>query len=52
MSLDIRDKIHWVRCKLHVHRWRPEKDYQGKWYREFRDCGNVSGMSMFPPGAG
>jgi hypothetical protein len=34
MSLGIRDKIHWVRCKLRVHRWRPEKDYQGKWYRE------------------
>ena len=50
MSWGIRDKIHWVRCKLHVHRWRPEKDYQGKWYRECRDCGTVSGMSMFPPG--
>jgi hypothetical protein len=43
----LRDKVHWVRCKLHVHRWRPEKDYQGKWYRECRDCGTVSGMSMF-----
>jgi hypothetical protein len=48
----LRDKLHWVRCKLHVHRWRPEKDYQGKWYRECRDCGTIAGMSMFPPGAG
>ena len=48
----LRDKLHWVGCKLHVHCWRPEKDYQGKWYRECRDCGTISGMSMFPPGAG
>jgi hypothetical protein len=48
----LRDKLHWVRCKLHVHRWRPEKDYQGKWYRECRDCGTISGMARFPLGAG
>jgi hypothetical protein len=37
----LRDKAHWVRCKLHVHRWRPERDYQGRWYRECRDCSTV-----------
>jgi hypothetical protein len=38
------------RCRLHLHRWRIERDYQGKRYRECRHCGAVSGTSMTPPG--
>jgi hypothetical protein len=38
----LRDRLHWVRCKLHLHRWRFERDYQGKLYRECRDCGAVT----------
>ena len=43
--------VHRLRCILRVHRWNPKRDYQGRWYRECRDCGAVSGMSIFPPGA-
>ena len=38
------------RCRIGLHRWRIEKDYQGKRYRECRQCGAVSGTSMTPPG--
>jgi hypothetical protein len=38
----LRDRLHWVRCKLRLHRWRFERDYQGKLYRECRDCGAVT----------
>ena len=38
------------RCRIGMHRWRIERDYQGKRYRECRDCGAVSGSSMTPPG--
>jgi hypothetical protein len=41
------------RCRLRLHRWHIQKDYQGKPYRECRDCGTVSdtGMTPFgPPG--
>ena len=38
----LRDGLHWVRCKLHLHRWRFERDYQRKLYRECRDCGAVT----------
>ena len=51
MLSGLRDTIHRLRCILRVHRWNPQKDYRGKWYRECRDCGAISGMSMFPPGA-
>src|SRR5215218_5460135 len=43
----LRDKLHWVRCKLHVHRRRPENDYQGKWYRECRDFGPSAACPCF-----
>ena len=39
-----------LRCRIGMHRWRIERDYQGKRYRECRDCGAVSGSSMTPPG--
>ena len=39
------------RCRLHLHRWRIEKDYQGQRYRECMHCGAVSGTSMTPPGS-
>jgi hypothetical protein len=38
----VRDRLHWVRCKLHLHRWRFKRDYQGKLYRECPDCGAVT----------
>ena len=38
------------RCRIGMHRWRIERDYQGKRYRECRHCGAVSGISMTPPG--
>jgi hypothetical protein len=39
MLSTVRDKLHWVRCKLHLHRWGFKRDYQGVLYRECRDCG-------------
>jgi hypothetical protein len=39
MLSSFRDKLHWVRCKLHLHRWGFKRDYQGVLYRECRDCG-------------
>ena len=38
------------RCRIGLHRWRIQTDYQGKRYRECRDCGAVRGSSMTPPG--
>jgi hypothetical protein len=38
----LRDRLHWVRCKLHLHRWGFKRDYQGKLYRECRDCGSAA----------
>jgi hypothetical protein len=38
------------RCRLHLHRWRIEKDYQGQRYRGCIRCGAVSSASMYPPG--
>ena len=52
MSLGIRDKSIGCAASSMSTAGAPEKDYQGKWYRECRDCGTVAGMSMFPPGAG
>jgi hypothetical protein len=42
---------HW-RCRLRLHRWRIQKDYQGQRYRECRRCGAVSGGSTPLPGGG
>jgi hypothetical protein len=39
-----------LRCRIGMHRWRIQTDYQGKRYRECRHCGAVSGSSMTPPG--
>ena len=38
------------RCRIGMHRWRIERDYQGKRYRECRHCGAISGAGMTPPG--
>jgi hypothetical protein len=35
----LRDRLHWVRGKLRLHRWGFKRDYQGNLYRECRDCG-------------
>lgn len=48
----LRDKLHWVHCKLHIHRWRTEKDDQGSRYRECADCGTLRQISGIPSGAG
>jgi hypothetical protein len=40
------------RCRLHLHHWRIESDYQGQRYRECTRCGAISGASMYPPGGG
>jgi hypothetical protein len=41
--------MHW-RCRLRLHDWRFQKDYQGQRYRECRHCGVISGAGMTPPG--
>jgi hypothetical protein len=41
-----------LRCRLRLHRWRIEKDYQGQRYRECVRCGAVSGDSSMLPGGG
>jgi hypothetical protein len=38
------------RCRLLLHHWRIEKDYQGRRYRECTRCGAISSASMYPPG--
>jgi hypothetical protein len=40
------------RCRLHLHRWRFERDYQGQRYRECVRCGAISGGSTPLPGGG
>jgi hypothetical protein len=40
------------RCRLHLHRWRFERDYQGQRYRECARCGAISGGSTPLPGGG
>jgi hypothetical protein len=38
----LRDRLHWVRCKLHLHRWGFRRDYQDVLYRECRlRCRNL-----------
>ena len=41
-----------LRCRLRLHRWRIEKDYQGQRYRECIRCGAISGGSSALPGGG
>ena len=41
-----------LRCRLRLHRWRIEKDYQGQRYRECVRCGAVSGGSSSLPYGG
>ena len=38
------------RCRLHLHRWRFERDYQGQRYRKCVRCGAISGGSTPLPG--
>lgn len=40
------------RCRLHLHRWRFERDYQGQRYRECIRCGAISDLSTPLPGGG
>ena len=40
------------RCRLRLHRWRYETDYQGERYRECTRCGAISGGSTPLPGGG
>jgi hypothetical protein len=40
------------RCRLHLHRWRIERDYQGQRYREGIRCGAISDPSSPLPGGG
>ena len=38
------------RCRLRLHRWRVQSDYQGQRYRECRHCGAVSSSGFTPFG--
>jgi hypothetical protein len=40
------------RCRLHLHRWRLERGYQGQRYRECIRCGAISDPSTPLPGGG
>ena len=40
------------RCRLHLHRWRFERDYQGRRYRKCLRCGAISDPSTPLPGGG
>jgi hypothetical protein len=47
----LQDKLHWVRGKLHVHRWGL-REHQGNQDSESRDCSTVGGMSTLPSSDG
>jgi hypothetical protein len=49
MSTEASMAKHW-RCRLRLHSWRIEKDFQGKQYRECRHCGAVSSTGFTPFG--